>query len=125
MPPESESESDDPDTDQVVSQVIAELDPDPVTLAGDSIVINRRWFLSALGASTVAGAFVKMGIDEASAQSAAGAVGTQSEPLEMWAAAGNVLHDGDDVERRVWVIANGASDPSGASAEDLIFEEES
>lgn len=35
------------------------------------------------------------------------------------------LNDGDGVERTVWVIAAGASDPAGADPEDIIFEEES
>lgn len=34
------------------------------------------------------------------------------------------VNDGDDIKRQVFVIANGASDPAGANAEDLIFEEE-
>lgn len=33
--------------------------------------------------------------------------------------------DGDGTKRDIWVIANGASDPSGADPEDIIFEEES
>lgn len=37
----------------------------------------------------------------------------------------DVLQDGDGTSRDVWVIANGASDPAGASTGDLIFEEES
>lgn len=32
--------------------------------------------------------------------------------------------DGDGTERRIWVIPNGASDPAGANAEDIIFEEQ-
>lgn len=34
------------------------------------------------------------------------------------------IADGDGVSRDYWVIANGASDPSGAANNDLIFEEE-
>lgn len=33
------------------------------------------------------------------------------------------ISDGDGTERQIWVIANGASDPSGADPEDIIFEE--
>jgi len=36
---------------------------------------------------------------------------------------GTVVVDGDSTERRIWVIPNGASDPAGATADDLIFEE--
>lgn len=34
------------------------------------------------------------------------------------------VSDGDGTERQIWVIANGASDPSGAAPDDIIFEEE-
>lgn len=34
------------------------------------------------------------------------------------------LADGDGVDREIWVIPNGASDPAGAGPDDLIFEEE-
>jgi len=34
------------------------------------------------------------------------------------------LSEGDGTSRQVWLISNGASDPAGANAEDLIFEEE-
>lgn len=37
---------------------------------------------------------------------------------------GGPVSDGDGTERQIWVIANGASDPAGAGADDLIFEEE-
>jgi hypothetical protein len=68
-----------------------------------------------------------MGIEEAEAQ-AAGQVGTESSPVDVEANlinGGGPVTDGDGTERNIWVIANGASDPSGASAEDIIFEEES
>jgi len=38
---------------------------------------------------------------------------------------GDVVTDGDGTDREIWVISNGASDPAGADAEDIIFEEES
>lgn len=34
------------------------------------------------------------------------------------------IPDGDGVARTVWVIANGAADPAGAGADDIIFEEQ-
>lgn len=34
------------------------------------------------------------------------------------------ISDGDGTTRQYWVIANGASDPSGAGSNDIIFEEE-
>lgn len=37
---------------------------------------------------------------------------------------GGVVTDGDGTERNIWVIANGASDPAGATAEDIIFEKQ-
>lgn len=33
------------------------------------------------------------------------------------------VSDGDDITREIWVITAGASDPSGAGVDDLIFEE--
>jgi hypothetical protein len=38
---------------------------------------------------------------------------------------GAPVTDGDAVDRQLWVIANGASDPALADDEDIIFEEES
>lgn len=37
---------------------------------------------------------------------------------------GGPVSDGDGTERQFWVIANGASDPTGADPEDIILEEE-
>jgi hypothetical protein len=34
------------------------------------------------------------------------------------------VSDGDGIERQIWIIANGASDPAGAGTEDIILEEE-
>ena len=36
---------------------------------------------------------------------------------------GSTIEDGDGIERKIWVIPNGASDPPEAEPEDLIFEE--
>lgn len=35
-----------------------------------------------------------------------------------------VITAGDGTERQIWVIPNGASDPTGAGPDDIIFEEE-
>jgi hypothetical protein len=37
---------------------------------------------------------------------------------------GSLIGSGDGVQRDIYVIANGASDPAGAGTDDLIFEEE-
>lgn len=42
---------------------------------------------------------------------------------------GNLQHaatitDGDGVDREIWVVAAGGSDPAGADPEDIIFEEQ-
>lgn len=37
---------------------------------------------------------------------------------------GGPVSDGDGTERQIWLISNGASDPAGAGAEDIIFEEQ-
>jgi hypothetical protein len=59
---------------------------------------------------------------------AAGQVGTSGEPVDVFAESingGGPVTDGDDTERQIWIITNGASDPAAADPEDLIFEEES
>lgn len=37
---------------------------------------------------------------------------------------GGPISEGDNTERQIWIISNGASDPAGANTGDLIFEEE-
>jgi len=92
---------------------MSETDIDPETLAaaleqlepgtriGDKFVLSKRQLLAAAGGTLSVGALVSMGIDEAEAQSAAGQVGTSSDPL-------NVV--GYDVE-----ATNTFTDPSGTS----------
>lgn len=119
------------------------------TQHSSSSSIARRGVLAALGL----GGLATLGTNSASAQ-AAGQVGTASNPIDVYGygveatntftdPAGvehtgeladiddvggsipdDVVTDGDGVDREIWVIANGASDPSGADAEDIIFEEE-
>jgi hypothetical protein len=100
---------------------------DPGTRIGDRIVLSKRQVIALAGSSLGVGALAQFGISEAEAQ-AAGQVGTSSDPVNVEANlinGGGPVTDGDGTERNIWVIANGASDPSGASAEDIIFEEES
>lgn len=110
---------------------------------------DRRDVLKAGGGAAVGG-LAAFGLSGgASGQDgAAGSQGTEDEPNDVWAwnldvanelvdASGEThggeiadtdditITDGDDTERQIWVIANGASDPSGADDADLIFEEES
>jgi len=58
----------------------------PTGRHGDKIVTTRRQLLAAtLGGSAGVAALVKLGIDPATAQSAAGQVGTQSSPEDVFA----------------------------------------
>lgn len=51
---------------------------------------------------------------------------TYDSATGLWSMSGGVssIADGDGTERTVWVIAAGAGDPAGASADDIIFEAE-
>lgn len=107
--------------------------------------VSRR---SVIGGSTAVGlaALFGFGSQSASAQTAAGQVGSSSNRLDLYGAtldtvAATVtqsptnnsdvvrltdlepyLKDGDGVEREIYLISNGASDPASADADDLIFE---
>ena len=116
--------------DRLASQLAGRL---PTGRHGDQFVLSRRQLLSVAGGSAGIAGLVALGVDPAAAQSAAGQVGTPSSPENVFAFdldvqgelnGGGPLSDGDGTERQLWVIANGASDPSGADPEDLIFEEE-
>jgi len=105
--------------------------------------------LASLGAGAAVGGFSVnelVGVVEAAADTADsdGNVGLPGDRVDVYAegidasgeiGAGSVdtgslngggpVSDGDGTERQIWVIANGASDPAGAAADDIIFEEES
>jgi len=88
----------DPDTDQDTSElaraVIKELDTG--TVIDDKIVVSRRGLTALMGAGLGAGALSMLGVEEATAQTAAGAVGTSSEPVDVFAAGnGTVELDAD------------------------------
>jgi len=120
-------------TDEQLDQLAADLAPRfPTGTHGDRVVLTKRQFIGAATGVLSAGALMALGVDEASAQ-AAGQVGTSSNPVDVEAYdiqvanllnGGGPLSDGDGTERQIWIIANGASDPSGADASDIIFEEE-
>jgi len=82
---------------------------------------GRRGLLGSIAAA--------LGLASASgsaAGQAAGQVGTSTEPIDVFAESindGGPVTDGDDTERQIFIIANGASDPAAADPEDLIFEE--
>jgi len=115
----------DADISALARQVVDELDPG--STIGDKIVLSRRQLVAIAGGGLSAGALATLGVSEAEAQSAAGQIGTSTEPIKAYLTSINdegVVTDGDGVDRRVWIIANGASDPADATAEDIIFEEE-
>jgi len=115
--------TDDPDTEALAEAVVAELDTG--TVVDDKIVVSRRGLTALIGAGLGAGALSMLGVDKATAQQAAGQVGTASDPVDVEANlinGGGPIVDGDGTERELYLIANGASDPAGAGADDLIFE---
>lgn len=114
----------------LAKDLAAELDPGRY---GDRFVLSRRQLLTIAGGAGGVAALVSLGVEPAAAQSAAGQVGTSSEPVDVEAYdvtvanllnGGGPISDGDGTERQIWVIANGASDPTGADPEDIIFERE-
>ena len=114
----------------LAAEVAAELDTGRY---GDRFVLSRRQLLTIAGGAGGVAALVSLGVEPAAAQSAAGQVGTESSPENVFAYDLNVanllngggpISDGDGTERQIWVIANGASDPTGADPEDIIFERE-
>jgi len=89
-----DTDTDDPDTEALAEAVVAELDTG--TVVDDKIVVSRRGLTALIGAGLGAGALSMLGVDEASAQTAAGQVGTNSEPVDVFAAGnGNVELEGD------------------------------
>jgi hypothetical protein len=86
------------DTETLAEQVIAELDPG--TRIGDKFVLSKRQLLAAAGGTLGVGALVRMGIDEAEAQSAAGQVGTDANPLAVKAATISFPNLSNDYEIR-------------------------
>lgn len=114
----------DRDVSELAQEVIQELDPG--TVIDDRVILSRRQAIGLATGALSIGALTGVGAESASAQ-AAGQVGTESSPVDLEANlinGGGPIVDGDGTERELYVIANGASDPSGADAEDLIFEEE-
>jgi len=78
-------DTDDPDTGQDTSElaraVINELDTG--TVVEDKIVVSRRGLTALIGAGLGTGALSMLGVDKASAQQAAGQVGTASSPVDL------------------------------------------
>ena len=73
--------TDDPDTEALAEAVVAELDTG--TVVDDKIVVSRRGLTALIGAGLGAGALSMLGVDEASAQTAAGQVGTETDPIDV------------------------------------------
>ena len=121
----SDTPTENADVSELAQQVVAELKPG--TTIADKVILSRRQLVAIAGGSISVGALMKFGVSEAQAQEAVGAVGTEDDPIDVFAASindGGPLTDGDGTERRIWLIEEGADDPDGATDEDLIFEEE-
>jgi hypothetical protein len=90
----ADTDTDDPDTEALAEAVVAELDTG--TVVDDKIVVSRRGLTALIGAGLGAGALSMLGVDKATAQTAAGQVGTSSEPVDVFAAGnGTVELEGD------------------------------
>lgn len=72
----------DDDLDQLAQQLAGRL---PSGTHGDRVVLSRRQFALAASGVLSAGALMALGVDEASAQAAAGQVGTSSDPVDAFA----------------------------------------
>jgi len=84
----------DPDTSELAREVIKELDTG--TVVDDKIVVSRRGLTALMGAGLGAGALSMLGVDKATAQTAAGQVGTSSDPVDVFANGnGTVELEGD------------------------------
>jgi len=97
---------DDTDTDALAAEVAAELDAEAIareavteldtgTTIGDKILISKRGLGALVAGGLSVGALGMLGVDEATAQQAAGQVGTSSEPVDVFATGNNVELDGD------------------------------
>jgi hypothetical protein len=76
-----DTDTDDPDTEALAEAVVAELDTG--TVVDDKIVVSRRGLTALIGAGLGAGALSMLGVDKATAQTAAGQVGTSSDPIDV------------------------------------------
>jgi len=74
----------DPDTSELARAVIKELDPG--TVIEDKYVLSRRQVIALSSGALSLGALAGFGSSSADAQSAAGQVGTSSEPVDVEAA---------------------------------------
>jgi hypothetical protein len=102
----ADTPEDDTDTDALAAEVAAELDAEAIareavtqmdtgTTIGDKILISKRGLGALVAGGLSVGALATLGVDEATAQQAAGQVGTSSEPVDVFATGNNVELDGD------------------------------
>ena len=72
-----------PDIDAVADAVLERLDPG--TVIDNKIILSKRQLLAIAGSGLGAGGLAALGISEASAEEAAGQVGTDTEPVDVQA----------------------------------------
>jgi len=93
------ADTDDPDTEALAEAVVSELDTG--TVVDDKIVVSRRGLTALIGAGLGTSALSMLGVDKASAQTAAGQVGTSSSPVDIEAAtitaSNSITENGQDV----------------------------
>ena len=115
------------DTDDDISDVTKTVldDLDSGQRIGDKFILSRRQVMAVVGGTASLAGVLGLATGRAEAQQGAGKVGTESNPVDVDASSingGGPIIDGDGTERELYLIANGASDPAGAGADDLIFE---
>jgi len=85
--------ADELDSEAIAREAVTELDTG--TTVGDKILISKRGLGALVAGGLSVGALATLGVDEATAQQAAGQVGTSSEPVDVFATGNNVELDGD------------------------------
>jgi len=85
--------ADELDSEAIAREAVTELDTG--TTVGDKILISRRGLGALVAGGLSVGALATLGVDEATAQQAAGQVGTSSSPVDVEAA--TIIENGQDV----------------------------
>ena len=95
----SDTPTENADVSELAQQVVAELKPG--TTIADKVILSRRQLVAIAGGSISVGALMKFGVSEAQAQEAVGAVGTEADPIDVFAStveASQVGSDGSEAD---------------------------
>ena len=83
------------DVSELAREVVAELDAG--SKIGDKFILSRRQLVGIAAGGLSVGALTTLGVDPAAAEEAAGAVGTDAEPVDVFAAGGGTVQLAEDV----------------------------